>query len=80
MSLSVIAGIAAVVAAVSVGIFLMIRSIKRSAQRTGRQEMIIEHQKEAIDAVDKAKRVEEASRSGADSEWSERVRRKYRRP
>src|SRR5262245_57404696 len=80
MSVNVIAGTAVIVAAVSAGIFLMVRSIKRGAVRSGRQEMIIEHQRGAIDAIDKAKQVEEAARSGADREWAERVRRKYRRP
>jgi formiminotetrahydrofolate cyclodeaminase len=80
MSLDVITGIAAIVAAVSAGIFLMVRSIKRGAARSGRQEKIIEHQRGAIDAIAKAKQVEEAARSGADREWAERVRRKYRRP
>lgn len=80
MSLNVIAGIAVIVAAVSAGIFLMVRSIKRGAARSGRQEIIIEHQKGALDAIDKAKQVAEAARSGTDGQWTERVRRKYRRP
>ena len=80
MSLNVIAGIAAIVAAVSAGLFLMIRALRRGAARSGRQEVIIEHQKGALDAIDKAKRVAEAARGGSDSDWAERVRRKYRRP
>lgn len=80
MSLNVIAGIAAIVAAVSAGLFLMIRALKRGAARTGRQEVVIEHQKGALDAIDKAKRVAEAARSGSDAAWADRVRRKYRRP
>jgi formiminotetrahydrofolate cyclodeaminase len=80
VSLNVIAGIAAVVAAVSMGLVLMIRALKRGAARSGRQEIIIEDQKGALDAVDKAKRVAEAARSGSDADWAERVRRKYRRP
>jgi formiminotetrahydrofolate cyclodeaminase len=80
MSLNVIAGIAAIVAAVSAGLFLMIRALRRGAARSGRQEVIIEHQKGALDAVDKAKRVAEAARGDSDSDWAERVRRRYRRP
>jgi hypothetical protein len=57
MSLNVIAGIAAIVAAVSAGLFLIIRALRRGAARSGRQEVIIEHQKGALDAIDKAKRV-----------------------
>ena len=33
-----------------------------------------------LDAIDKAKRVAEATRDGSDSGWAERVRRRYRRP
>ena len=80
MSLNVIAGIAAIVAAVSAGLFLMIRALRRGAARSGRQEVIIEHQKGTLDAIDKAKRVAEVARSGSDADWAERVRRKYRRP
>ena len=80
MGFNVIAGIVVIVAAVSVGFFLMVRSLKRGAARSGRQDVIIEHQKGALDAIDKAKQVQEASRSGADGGWIERVRRKYRRP
>ena len=80
MSLNVIAGIATIVAAVSAGLFLMTRALRRGAARSGRQEVIIEHQKGALDAVDKAKRVAEAARGDSDSDWAERVRRRYRRP
>jgi hypothetical protein len=80
MSLNVIAGIAAIAATVTAGLFLMIRALRRGAARSGRQEVVIEHQKGALDAIDKAKRVAEAARGGSDSAWAERVRRKYRRP
>jgi len=80
MSLNVIAGTAAIVAAVLAGLFLMIRALRRGAARSGRQEVIIEHQKGALDAIDKAKRVAEAARSGSDAACADRVRRKYRRP
>ncbi|HVR68272.1 MAG TPA: hypothetical protein VMT98_16615 [Verrucomicrobiae bacterium] len=80
MSLNVIAGIAFIVAAVSAGLFLLISALRRGAARSGRQEIIIEHQKGALDAVDKAKRVAEAARGDSDSNWAARVRRKYRRP
>jgi hypothetical protein len=63
-----------------VGLFLLIRALRRGAAQSGRQEVIIEHQKGALDAIDKAKRVAEAARSGSDSAWVDRVLRKYRRP
>jgi formiminotetrahydrofolate cyclodeaminase len=80
MSVNVIAGVAAIVVAVSAGLFLMICALRRGAARSGRQDVIIEHQKGVLDAIDKAKRVAEAARGGSDSDWAERVRRKYRRP
>jgi hypothetical protein len=67
------------VIAVGLLIWLLFRSWRRGARKQGAQEVVIESQKGAIDAVDQAKRVEEAVRAGGDADWLERVRRKYRR-
>jgi hypothetical protein len=74
------AGIAAVVAAVGLGVYLTIRALTAAARRSGRQESALEQRERTIDAIERARRVDDAVRSGVDAAWLERVRRKYRRP
>jgi xanthine dehydrogenase iron-sulfur cluster and FAD-binding subunit A len=82
MSISAIlaAGIAAVVAAATFGIYLMVRALASAARRAGRQEAALQQQEKTLETINRAHRVDEAVRGNSDPAWLERVRRKYRRP
>ena len=62
------------------GVLIAIWYVYSPIRKSAKQEVIIESQEAGLDAVQQAKRVEEAARSGTDPEWSKRVRDKYRRP
>jgi cytochrome c-type biogenesis protein CcmH/NrfG len=74
------AGIAAVVAAVAFGIYLMVRALTAAARRSGRREAALQQQEKTLETIDKARRLGETVRRNSDPDWLERVRRKYRRP
>lgn len=61
-------------------VWLIYRWIKGSGRKEGRQEVIVESQEAGLDAVQQAKRVEEAARAGTDPEWQQRVHDRFRRP
>lgn len=62
------------------GVLIAIWYVYSRIRKSAKQEVIIESQEAGLDAVQQAKRVEEAARAGTDPAWNKRVRDKYRRP
>lgn len=71
--------VAAVVAILGAGVLFMLWRSKRNAKKQGRLEERAVQQEVTINAVEDAKRLEEAARTGSDAEWLEGVQKRHRR-